>query len=146
MLWLVLMLNKESSVFSKGEHWLLLKSLLSVLAVSLSSGAPLQHINPCPKTKPLCVCVCVWVCGLSQCRKDRLLMRLQSLDSDLALGLLYQISAPIYKKGGTISLLLFLKIKQSTKEFLNFLCVCLFVLLWNRLMKTECISVDLGIV
>lgn len=144
MLWLVLMLNKESSVFSKGEHWLLLKSLLSVLAVSLSSGAPLQHINPCPKTKPLCVCV--WVCGLSQCRKDRLLMRLQSLDSDLALGLLYQISAPIYKKGGTISLLLFLKIKQSTKEFLNFLCVCLFVLLWNRLMKTECISVDLGIV
>lgn len=73
-------------------------------------------------------------------------MRLQSLDSDLALGLLYQIWAPIYKKGGTISLLLFLKIKQSTKEFLNFLCVCLFVLLWNRLKKTECISVDLGIV
>lgn len=54
-------------------------------------------------------------------------MRLQSLDSDLALGLLYQISAPIYKKGGTISLLLFLKIKQSTKEFLNFLCVCVFL-------------------
>lgn len=60
MHWLLLVLNKASSVFflvseaGEGGHWLLLKSLLSVLAVSLSSGAPLQHIKRCPKTKLLC--------------------------------------------------------------------------------------------
>ena len=99
------MANKESSVFSLaseaggGRHWLLLKSLLSVLAVSLSSGAPLQHIKRSPKTKLLC--------GFFHGRKDRLLMRLQSLTLSSSFVTLVSDFSSHCKKRDFISLLFF---------------------------------------
>lgn len=76
MYWL---LNKASSVFSVaseaggGGHWLLLKDLLSVLAVSLSSGAPAAAYQTLPKNKAtLCL---FFFCFFLRGRKDRLLMR-----------------------------------------------------------------------
>lgn len=86
-----------SSVFSEageGGPWLLFKCLLSVLAGSLSSGAPLQNIKRCPQTKPLC--------ELFHDHWDRLLMRVQSLSSDLTFGLLSRVSARIAEKRETV--------------------------------------------
>ncbi len=129
MCWLLLVLNKAPSVFSEaggGGHWLLLKSLLSVLAVSLSSGAPLQHIKRCPKTKLLCV-VFFFPWPQRQIANEAPVSKLRSDFGTLVSG----FSSHCKKNRDFISLLSFLQLELSSKGFLNllfgfseYICLC----------------------